>query len=95
MSFNHILHYETGELKTEMNIIDGKVDGVVNNYWKNGNLQYVTPHTDGRAHGDAIKYAEDGEVLQTTTYDAGAVTHIDGEPYTPEEPELEPPEEII
>ena len=88
MSFNHILHYETGELKTEMNLVDGKPDGECKNYWKNGNPQYTSTYVDGVLHGDVTKYDEDGQQASVNTYEHGVETHCDGVPvFVPPEEE--------
>jgi antitoxin component YwqK of YwqJK toxin-antitoxin module len=80
MSFNTIENYPTGELKTEMNIIDGKVEGVVNNYWKNGNLQYTSVYTDGVINGDVNAYDEDGNLIDTQTWVNGSCSSGDHPP---------------
>jgi antitoxin component YwqK of YwqJK toxin-antitoxin module len=85
MSFNHILKYDDGSLKTEMTITDDKAEGQCNNYWPNGNLQYTAVYVGGAVDGDMTQFLEDGTVLKVRTYDMGELTHVDGEPFV--EPE--------
>ncbi len=68
MSFNHKAYYETGELKTEMNIVDGKVHGLVNNYWPNGNLRHTSTYESGQIVGVVTDYDEDGNVISEQTW---------------------------
>ena len=82
MSFNHVLKYPDGSLKTEMTITDGRPDGPCNNYWPSGNLQYAAVYADGVLHGVMTEYTEDGSVKRVHAYEMGELTHIDGEAFS-------------
>ena len=82
MSFNHKAYYDTGELMSEGNIVDGKYDGAVNTYWKNGNFQTVCTCGANGLNGECINYLEDGS-------EASRVLWTDG---TPEGMPPDPPE---
>ena len=68
MSFNHKAYYETGELRTEMNIVDNKAEGPVNNYWPNGNLRHTSTYENGQVVGVVTDYDEDGSVISEHTW---------------------------
>ena len=78
MSFNHTAYYETGDLKAEMNLVEGAPDGVVNNYWPNGQLMLECVYENRMLQGEQKAYAEDGTLEGTLTYDAGSITHENG-----------------
>ena len=78
MSFNHILYHKNGAVKTEMNIIDGNVDGIVNKYWSNGQLMTTCTYVNGMLHGEQLTYTQNGVLENTITYNVGKATHENG-----------------
>ena len=68
MSFNKITYHATGELKTEMNIVDGQVHGPVRNYWPNGNLAHTSTYNMGCPEGEITEYDENGDVIRTSIW---------------------------
>ena len=85
MSFNTLKYYDTGELMSEGNIVDGKYDGVVNTYWKNGNLQTVCTCGAKGLNGACINYLEDGSEASRVLWTAGTPEGMPPDP--PEPPE--------
>ena len=85
MSFNTLKYYDTGELMAEGNMVDGKYDGVVNTYWKNGNLQTVCTCVMNVLNGECINYDEDGSELSRVLWTDGTPEGIPPDP--PEPPE--------
>lgn len=57
------LYYESGALKYEGNISDGKPNGKGKYYFENGKIQYDGTLLDGKANGYGTRYNEDGNVL--------------------------------
>lgn len=64
-------HYETGELKFEVNIKNGKVHGRYKAYYKNGETKIRGRFRDGKKDGTWVYYAEDGGVLKKITFGKG------------------------
>ena len=85
MSFNTVTYYETGELKTEMNIIDGKIQGVVKNYWKSGGLQHEATYLDDKLHGESKSFDEEGRLTSSTTFTNGSSPERSDGAWPPEE----------
>jgi antitoxin component YwqK of YwqJK toxin-antitoxin module len=64
VSFSHQKFYDTGELMSEYNEVDGKLHGKINVYWKNGNLQRVGHYANGQPDG-AFTYHDEAGVEQS------------------------------
>ncbi|WP_163340937.1 toxin-antitoxin system YwqK family antitoxin [Desulfopila sp. IMCC35008] len=60
--------YDSGELKTETQYIDGIKNGLERNYNKDGSLQRETTFIDGEKSGIDKLYNENGSLLSVTNY---------------------------
>tara|TARA_Y100000589_G_scaffold216729_1_gene204405 strand:+ start:327 stop:557 length:231 start_codon:yes stop_codon:yes gene_type:complete len=49
-------YYETGQLKVEGNLVNGKKTGIWKYYHENGQLWYETPYKNGKRDGITIWY---------------------------------------
>ena len=65
---------------SEMNVIDSKIEGVVNVYWKNGNLQQTANYTNSVLNGVLTDYDEAGEVTLTETWVDGIPNDLPSPP---------------
>jgi antitoxin component YwqK of YwqJK toxin-antitoxin module len=78
VAFTHQKHYETGELMSEYDEVDGKLHGRINVYWKNGNLQRVGHYSAGQPDGEFTYHDEEGGVTSTDAWTHGV---NDNRPY--------------
>ena len=64
-------HYENGQLKSEGNWKDGKMEGLWKYYYENGQLELEGNQKDGKTDGLWKKYYENGQLKYESIYKNG------------------------
>ena len=67
-------YYPTGELFSETNYLENKINGVQKLYFKNGNIISETNFINGYANGDSKIYHKNGELSRIVPYISGNIT---------------------
>ena len=57
-------YYPSGKLKSEVNVVDGKVEGLAKMYYENGNLKAEENYINGKYEGISKTYYESGQLKQ-------------------------------
>lgn len=65
------LLYETGEIRAEGQIYNGKEFGIWTYYYKSGNKMTEVPHVNGYSHGLVKDWYESGELKSETEFEFG------------------------
>tara|TARA_B100002003_G_C13853808_1_gene418364 strand:+ start:265 stop:666 length:402 start_codon:yes stop_codon:yes gene_type:complete len=61
-------YYPSGELKSEVNVINGKLEGLRKVYYENGRLQWEENYKNGKKNGVSREYYNNGEIRFIDTY---------------------------
>ena len=61
----------TGKTFSEEFYVDGKLEGDVKNYYKNGKVLEHAQYQNGKLHGVSKKYSEIGQLMEELTYENG------------------------
>jgi antitoxin component YwqK of YwqJK toxin-antitoxin module len=69
-------YYEDGTLKSEYNLKDGLIEGVINAYHANGQLRKTGNYSKGLGNGIFKEYDESGQITATYTMENGEVNGI-------------------
>ncbi len=64
-------YYNTGELKSEIPYVNGKMNGIQKMYWQNGRVMALTPWVNGTINGLQKSYYEDGKLCAEMNYSEG------------------------
>lgn len=64
-------YYENGNIKSEIEIVDGVADGVAKEYYESGKLMSITTFSAGLRDGDKIFYYENGNIKYELKYKEG------------------------
>lgn len=56
-------HFFSGEMRTRARRFDGKLDGLYEQWYKNGGIFWSIPFSKGRQTGEAKRFREDGSLL--------------------------------
>lgn len=68
-------YYESGELKKfEYNYVDGFIEGVVKEYYENGQLKFTAPYQKGYKNGLEQNFYPNGKLQSDYTYVQGVLT---------------------
>lgn len=72
-----IYYFEDGKrVFSEENYKDGLLNGVVKNYYDNGNLTEVTYYKEGKKHGSSKIYTEGGVLIEDVNYVDGKLNGL-------------------
>lgn len=77
--------YGTGERKSKLQYVDGRLDGLIETYYKDGQLESRTEYTLGGKNGLQEVFYESGEVLTQIIFKDGTVVDQDYIMYHPDE----------
>lgn len=61
-------YYQTGELKSRISTVHGKIEGHYLTFYKNGQLENDIMHQKDKRNGISISYYENGVLKQTSEY---------------------------
>ena len=61
-------YYESGKVKREENIVDGKREGKSVLYYESGKVEWEENYVDGKLEGKSVWYYESGEVEREVNY---------------------------
>ena len=64
-------YYETGELLSEVFVIDGKINGEYKSYHDNGQLEMECTFIDDNKNGECKEYNENGELIEYSIWKDG------------------------
>src|SRR5690606_36029601 len=67
-------YFDTGELFYIVEIKNGKKNGVLKEYYKNGNIRVISEYYDDKLHGTSVFYTEEGIKDQTVQYENGIIS---------------------
>ena len=56
---------------THVTLVAGRVEGVVRQFWPNGNRQLLAAFVDGQPHGEMRVFNEDGVMTMRASYQSG------------------------
>ena len=73
--------YDNGQLKEEVNIKNGKLNGIGKKWYENGQLSYEAMHINGIANGVSKKYNESGQLLRQIPKKDGKIDGVANEWY--------------
>ena len=65
----HRKYYDNGKLKAEIQVTNGKPDGICRTYYENGQLMWECPYVDGKKQGISKHYDETGKIIKEISYD--------------------------
>ena len=68
-----IVYYESGEVKSKANYVDGIQQGEETGYYKSGAVWYKSNIVDGKGQGEFILYYESGAVKFIQNYVDGVL----------------------
>ena len=76
LSFNSFaevkkIYYESGALKSESNIENGKLEGLMKSYYESGATKTEWNHKNGKLEGLAKYYSESGLLIKRENYKNG------------------------
>lgn len=60
--------HPNGQLKYEMELVDGKPDGKTTEYYENGQVKQIYNFKDGKPSGEYKSYAQNGQVIEEGEY---------------------------
>lgn len=70
-----IYYFSDGKrLFSEENYADGKLNGLLKNYYSNGKLTEVSEYKNGKKHGNSKIYTEDGILIEDVNYVTGVLS---------------------
>lgn len=69
-------YYPDGQLKSVINVIDGKVSGKNRTYYQSGSLKEMVEYYNGQKHGGHFEYDETGNLLNYNYAVNGDVIYI-------------------
>ncbi len=58
-----ITYYKTGEIESDVFILNNKKEGIYNLYYKNGNIYQTRNYANGILNGESNTYKEDGKLF--------------------------------
>ena len=67
-------YYETGELHTEANYKNGRLEGLFKEYFPSGRLKVEAIFADGQLEGVTKSYDESGKMTVKEIYEKGQIT---------------------
>lgn len=70
-SISYSENYINSNLKIEMNIKDGLLNGVKKYFYDNGNLKYDVEYSNGKRNGKFNLYRESGQIIKSESYNDG------------------------
>ena len=70
----YIDYYNSGKIQNEGTLLNGKLNGVLTVYFKNGNNKSVTSYKKGIPHGDWKEYYPNGMLMNSRTHKEGKGT---------------------
>ena len=62
-------YYENGNIKSEGNYINGKIEGEFKHYFENGNIEFIINYKNGNLSGEAKEYYENGNIKYISNYE--------------------------
>lgn len=77
-SDNHIIYkeyYENGTLKSKVNFINGKQNGILKSYFPNGKLQTISEFSDGKQNGVFKEFFINGKLAMYATLENDTTTY--------------------
>ncbi len=66
--------YEDGQIKEEVNFIDGKYDGKATWWYENGQISGIYNYKDGKLHGKGTSWNENGQISETNYKDGVCIS---------------------
>jgi hypothetical protein len=73
-----VAYHENGQIREERNYVDGKKEGLWQEWYKNGMNSQITNWKNGKPDGLNILYHENGRIWYEYLYKEGANVHIKG-----------------
>jgi len=64
-------YYSNGKRSLKYTVLNGKLEGLYEELWRNGNLKYTGNYNSGKKHGTFISYDIDGNETQKKFYENG------------------------
>ena len=55
-------YHDNGKLKIEIQVTNGKPDGILKSYYENGELEFKSTYSNGKEHGIAQGYYKNGKL---------------------------------
>ena len=77
-SGKYIDYYNSGKIQNKGTLLNGKLNGELTVYFKNGNKKFISNYKDGILHGVWSEYYPNGVLMNSRIYTGGKITKDDG-----------------